>query len=121
MTDCCDIYVYALGITVQANLLTDTANVLSLGLLCEKHGYAFHWLPYETPYLIKDGKQIVCKLTSNVPYCMSGHEIKVSTKEAIYDLEAPPMFSSTGATPDASFEEIAHRTLAELPTIQPTI
>ena len=46
---------------VTVMLLQETPAVLSLGKLCEDHGYAYHWKSGQKPHLIKKGKKIDCK------------------------------------------------------------
>ena len=42
---------------VNVMLLQETPAVLSLGKLCEQHGYTYHWKSGQNPHLIKDGKK----------------------------------------------------------------
>ena len=42
-------------------LLEETPAVLSLGKLCEDHGYTYHWTSGQKPHLTKKGKRIDCK------------------------------------------------------------
>ena len=46
-------------------ILDFTPAVLSVGSLCEEHGYTYEWASGQTPHLTKDGKTILCK-TENV-------------------------------------------------------
>ena len=44
-----------LGIFVTVMLLEEAPAVLSLGKLCEDHGYANHWTSGQKPHLTKNG------------------------------------------------------------------
>ena len=44
--------------------LEENPAVLSLGKLCEDHGYTYHWTSGQKPHLTKKGKRIDCN-TSN--------------------------------------------------------
>ena len=59
------VYVYDLDLFVTVQLLEDTPAVLSLGKLCEEHGFTSEWASGQTPHLTKQGKEILCK-TENV-------------------------------------------------------
>ena len=49
-------------------LLEDTPAVLSLGKLCEDHGYTYHWTSGQQPHHIKDGRKIYCSTANYVPF-----------------------------------------------------
>ena len=51
------VYVNELDLFVTVELLEDTPAVLSLGKLCEDHGYSFHRTSGQKPQLIKDGSE----------------------------------------------------------------
>ena len=55
------VYVKELDLFVTVMLLEETPAVLSLGKLCEDHGYAHHWTSGQKPHLIRNGKRIDCK------------------------------------------------------------
>ena len=56
-----------LDLFVTVKLLEDTPAVLSLGKLCEDHGYSYHWTTGQRPQLIKDGRLIKCNTANYVP------------------------------------------------------
>ena len=56
--------------TVQ--LLEETPAVLSLGRLCEDHGYSYELVSGHKPRLTKEGKTIVCKTDNFVPLIVPG-------------------------------------------------
>ena len=47
-----------LDLLVKVVLLEETPAVLSLGKLCEDHGYTYHWTSGQKPHLIRNGKRI---------------------------------------------------------------
>ena len=46
--------------------------MLSLGKLCEEHGYTYHWKSSQKPHLIKDGKRIDCNIFYCGPFIVPG-------------------------------------------------
>ena len=52
------VHVKELDFFVTVKLLEDTPAVLSLGKLCEDHGYSYEWTSGQKPQLIKDGRRI---------------------------------------------------------------
>ena len=55
------VYVKQLDLFVTVMLLQETPAVLSLGKLCEEHGYTYHWKSGQNPHLSENGKRIDCK------------------------------------------------------------
>ena len=51
------VYVKELYLFVKSMLLEETPAVLSLGKLCEDHGYSYHWTSGQKPHLTKNGKR----------------------------------------------------------------
>ena len=51
------VYVEQWGLFVTVLLLDGTLAVLSLGKLCEDHGYTYHWTSGQKPHLIRNGKE----------------------------------------------------------------
>ena len=51
------VYVKQLDLFVKVMFLEETLAVLSLGKLCEDHGYTFHWTSGQKPHLTKNGKK----------------------------------------------------------------
>ena len=49
------VYVKELDLFVTVKLLEDTPAVLSLGKLCQEHGYSYEWTSGQRPQLIKGG------------------------------------------------------------------
>ena len=49
-------------------LLQEIRAVLSLGKLCEEHGYTCQWTSSQNPHVIKNGKRIDCNWSNYVPF-----------------------------------------------------
>ena len=47
------VYVEQLEVLVKVMFLEETPAVLSLGTLCEDHGYSYHWTSGQKPHLIR--------------------------------------------------------------------
>ena len=70
------VFVSTLQISVWANVLENTPNLLSLGCLCEKEGYSYHWSFGKTPYIQKgDGQKHFCVRKNNVPIIAPGQSV----------------------------------------------
>ena len=66
------VYVHDLNPFVTVQLLEETPAVLSLGKLCEDHGYSCEWISGQKPRLTKEEKTIVCKTDNFVPLVVPG-------------------------------------------------
>ena len=64
---------------MKAMLLEETPAVLSLGKLCEDHGYTYHWTSGQKPHLTKNGKRIDCNISNYVPFVVLGLSTSSST------------------------------------------
>ena len=80
--------------TVQ--ILDDTPAVLTLGKLCEEHGYAHEWASGQKPRLTKQGKNILCKTENIVPLVVPGLSSSFGTSSSS---TSPPQNSSTSSRP----------------------
>ena len=58
------VYVKELDLFVTVTLLEETPAVLSLGKLCEDHGYTYQWTSGQKPHLTKKGKRIDCNISN---------------------------------------------------------
>ena len=56
-----------LEIFLTRKVLEDTPSVLSLGNLCDEHGYSYEWINGQKPHLIKNGIRIQCNTENFVP------------------------------------------------------
>ena len=61
-----------LDLSATVMLLGDTPAVLSLGKLCEDHGYTYHWTSGQKPHLIKNGRRVKCSTANCVPIVVPG-------------------------------------------------
>ena len=52
--------------------LEETPAVLSLGKLCEDHGYAYHWTSGQKTHLTKKNKRLDCNVSNSVPFVVPG-------------------------------------------------
>ena len=58
--DAATVYVKELGIFLTMKVLEDTPAILSLGKLCDEHGYSYEWINGQKPHLIKNGIRMQC-------------------------------------------------------------
>ena len=66
------VYVKELDIFLTKNVLEDTPAVLSLGKLCDEHGYSYECITGQKPHLIKNGFRIQCNTENFVPIVVPG-------------------------------------------------
>ena len=66
------VYVKELDLFVTVKLLEDTPAVLSLGTLCEDHGYSCEWTSGQKPQLLKHSRRIQCSTENYVPIVVPG-------------------------------------------------
>ena len=66
------VYVKELDIFLTMKVLEDTPAVLSLGKLCDEHGYSYEWINGQKPHLIKNGIRIQCNTENFVPIVVPG-------------------------------------------------
>ena len=52
------VYVKELDLFLTMKVLENTPAVLSLGKLCDEHGYSYEWINSQKPHLIKNGIRI---------------------------------------------------------------
>ena len=69
-----------LDLFVKVMLLEETPAVLSLGKLCEDHGYTYHWISGQKPHLIRNGKRIDCNFSNYVPLVILGLSASSSSR-----------------------------------------
>ena len=61
------VYVKELDIFLTMKVLENTPAVLSLGKLCDEHGYSYEYINGQKPLLIKNGIRIQCDTENFVP------------------------------------------------------
>ena len=98
------VYVKELDIFLTMKVLGNTPAVLSLGKLCDEHGYSYEWINGQKPHLIRNGIRIQCNTENFVPIVVPG-----------LSASSP---SSTSMTP--SKQEIAHPTSSSSSPTSPT-
>ena len=127
------VFVHDLNLFVTVQPLQETLAVLSLGKLCEDHGYSYEWVSGQKPRLTKDGKSIIFKTDNFVRLVDSGlstnsESVSSSTSPsqdslrreaeiAAGDSMRPASSSSSGSVLERS-DEIASRKLVRSPKIQ---
>ena len=89
------VYVRDLDLFVTVMLLEDTPAVLSIGKLCEDHGYNYHWTSGQKPHLIKNGRKIDCNAANYVPFVAPGLSRSSSSSSS---LTSPTSSSQEAAT-----------------------
>ena len=93
------VYVRELDLFLTMKVLKDTPAVLSLGKLCDKHGYSYEWINGQKPHLLnKNGIRIQCNTENFLPIVVPGLSASSSSS----------LPSSTSMTP--SRQQIDHPT-----------
>ena len=88
--------VYVIELFVKVMLLEETPAVLSLGKLCEDHGYTHYWTSGQKPPPTKNGKRIDCNMSNYVPFVGLGLSTRSSTT---------PTPTSSSSSKDSVFHE----------------
>ena len=102
------VYVKELDTFLTMKVLEDTPAVLSLGKLCDEHGYSYEWINGQKPHLIKNGIRIHCNTENLVP-------IVVPCLSASSSCSSHPSTSIT-----LSKQEIGHPTSSSSSSSSPT-
>ena len=66
------VHVQGLDIFLTMQVLEDTTAVLSLGTLCDEHGYSYEWINGQKPHLIRNGIRIQCNTENFFPIVVPG-------------------------------------------------
>ena len=103
------IYVKELDIFLTMKVLEDTPAVLSLGKLCDEHGYSYEWMNGQKPHLIKNGIRIHCNTENFVPIVVP---VLSTSSSSCFP-------SSTSMTP--SRQEIDHPASSSSSSTSPTM
>ena len=85
-----------LDLFVTVMFLEETPAVLSLGKLCEDHGYTYHWTSGQKTTSHQNGKRIDCKKSNYVPVVVLGSSTSSST--------TPTPTFSTSSSQDSVFD-----------------
>ena len=89
------VYVHDVDVIVTVQLLDDTRAVLSLGKLCDEHGYTHECVSGKQPRLTKQGKNFLCKTENFVPMVLPGLSSSSSTSPSQDSLSTPTSTSSS--------------------------
>ena len=103
------VYVKELDICLTMKVLENTPAVLSLGKLCDEHGYSYVCINGQEPHLIKNGIRIQCNTENFVPIVVLGLPTSSSSNFP----------SSTSITP--SRQEIDHPMSSSSSSTSPTM
>ena len=79
-------YVKKLDTFLTMKLLEDTPAVLSLGKLCDEHGYSYQWINDQKPHLIKNGIRTQCNTENFAPIVFPGLTTSSSSKLAFFNI-----------------------------------
>ena len=66
------VYVKELDMFLTMKSLENTPAVLSLGKLCDEHGYSYEWISGQKPHIIINGFRIQCNTENFVPIVVPG-------------------------------------------------
>ena len=91
------VYVKQLDLFVKVMFLEETPAVLSLGNLCEGHGYTHHRTSSQKPHLIRNGKRIDCNISNKVPIVVPGFSPNSSST-------TPSPTSPSSSSQDSEFD-----------------
>ena len=108
------VYVKQLDLFVKVMLLEETPAVLSLGTLCEDHGYAYHWISGRKPHLTKKGKRIVCNISNYVPFVVPGLSTSSSTNVFLHHFHHRIPYLMSTDTPKIQSNKEVESTSEEL-------
>ena len=100
------VYVKKLQKFWTMKVLENTPAVLSLGKLCDEHGYSYEWINGQKPHLIKNGIRIQCNTENVVPI-------------VVPSLSTSCLPSSKSMTP--SRQEIDHPKSSSILSISPSM
>ena len=84
-----------------------TSGVLSLGKLCDEHGYSYEWTNGQKPHLIENGIRIQCNTENFVPIVVPGLSTSsswslpssTSMTPSRHEINHPKSYSSSSTSP----------------------
>ena len=103
------VYVKELDIFLTMKVIENTPALLSLGKLCDEHGYSYEWITGQKPHLIQNGIRRQGSTENFVPIVLPG--LSTSSSSSVP--------SSTSVT--LSREEIDHPTSSSSSSTSPTM
>ena len=88
---------------MTTKVLEDTPAVLSLGKLCDEHGYSYEWINGQKPHLIQNGIRIQCNTENFVPIVFLGLSMSSSSSTCMtpsrQEIDNPTSSSSSSTSP----------------------
>ena len=102
----CDRVCQRNGFIHDSNASRRTPAVLSLGKLCEDHGYSHHWTSGQKPQLIIDGRRVKCNTANYVPIVVPGQSTGSSSSATT---TAPTPLPQEAVTPWTSRNQKSSR------------
>ena len=105
------VYVKELDLCVTVMLLEETPAVLSLGKLCDDHGYTHNWTSSQKPLLTKNGKKIDCNISNYVPVYQ---RVPLQHPHLLHNLHHRILYLTSADTPKNPVPERSGNTSGEL-------
>ena len=96
------VYAKELDIFLLMKVLENTPAVLSLGKLCDEHGYSCEWINGQKPHLTKNGIRIQCNTENFVPIVVPGLSSSSSSSSHPSTSMTPSRQESNRPTPSSS-------------------
>ena len=113
------VYVKELDIFLTIKVLENTPAALSLGKLCDEHGYSYEWINGQKPHLIKHGIRIICNTENFVPIVVPGlsssSSASSSTSRTPMKQESHSSSSSSSSPSSPTVDEIPVREREDAP------
>ena len=97
------VYVKELDILLTMKVLEDTPAVLSLGKLCDEHGYSCEWINGQKPHLIQNGVRIQYNTENFVPIVVPGLSSSSSSSSHSSTSMTPSRHERNPTTPSSYF------------------
>ena len=91
------VFVDDLDLSVTVQILDDTPAVLSVGTLCEEHGFSYDWASGQKPHPTQNGKRILRKTENFVTVDVPG--LSSSSSASSSSTSFPQDSPSTSASP----------------------
>ena len=113
-------YVKELVIFLTMKVLEDTPAVLSLGKLCDEHGYSYEWINGQKPHLIKNNIRIKGNTENFVPIVVpglsssssSGSHPSTSMTPLRREIDHPTSSSSSSISPPMTSSTVSSESVA---------
>ena len=101
-------------------VLEDTPAVLSVGKLCDDHGYSYEWINGQKPHLIKNGIRVQCNTENFVPIVVPGLSASSSSSlpsstsmtPSRHEIDRPKSSSSSSISPTMTSSTVSSESVA---------